>query len=145
MEEHVQMDEQMDKQMDEQMDETEAIAAIEMHILSFYGVKHQKLKAIEEMAELTQAIIKGDPLHIAEELADVMIMTDQLLIGLGNPSLVETIMKQKLARQIARINESQDSDGVTIPDNVKNALETLFPHVSDENREGSRCNPTDWD
>lgn len=127
------------------MDDIKAGTIIEKHILTHYGLRHQKLKLIEEMAELTQAIIKGDPAHIAEETADVLIMIDQLMLGMENASLVRNIMKQKLARQIARINESEVSDGVTIPDNVKNALETLFSHVSDENREGSACDPTDWD
>lgn len=63
---------------DEQKDKCHEIA-------EHYGEEHQMLKAVEEMAELTQAIIKtvhGDTLHEWDypgELADVLIMLEQLL------------------------------------------------------------------
>lgn len=44
--------------------------------LDKFGNQNQKLKLIEEMAELTQAIIKDS--NIAEEIADVQIVLDQL-------------------------------------------------------------------
>ena len=50
-----------------------------------YGEKAQKLMAIEEMSELTKEICKDfrgllDREHLIEELADVLIMLDQMLL-----------------------------------------------------------------
>lgn len=50
-----------------------------------YGVRMQKLMAIEEMSELTKEICKDfrgllDREHLIEEMADVMIMLDQMLL-----------------------------------------------------------------
>lgn len=50
-----------------------------------YGVRAQKLMAIEEMSELTKEICKDfrgkiDREHLIEEMADVLIMLDQMLI-----------------------------------------------------------------
>jgi NTP pyrophosphatase (non-canonical NTP hydrolase) len=46
--------------------------------LNHFGIDAQKIKAIEEMAELTQAICKDT--NIAEEIADVQILLEQLKI-----------------------------------------------------------------
>ena len=43
-----------------------------------FGIQSQKVKAIEEMAELTQALCKDT--NIAEEIADVQILLEQLKI-----------------------------------------------------------------
>jgi hypothetical protein len=51
---------------------------IHERLLAKFGQENQELKAVEEMAELIQAIIKGT--NIAEELADTQIMLDQLKI-----------------------------------------------------------------
>ena len=53
--------------------------------ISAYGEKAQKLMAIEEMSELTKEICKDfrgklDREHLIEEMADVLIMLDQMLI-----------------------------------------------------------------
>ena len=50
-----------------------------------YGVRAQKLMAIEEMSELTKEICKDfrgkiDREHLIEEMADVLSMLDQMLI-----------------------------------------------------------------
>lgn len=50
-----------------------------------YGEKAQKLMAIEEMSELTKEICKDfrcklDRENLIEEMADVLIMLDQMLI-----------------------------------------------------------------
>jgi|LakMenE01Jun11ns_1017448.scaffolds.fasta_scaffold9240032_1 NTP pyrophosphatase (non-canonical NTP hydrolase) len=44
--------------------------------LDKFGSDQQHLKLIEEMAELTQAILKDS--NIAEEIADVQIVLDQI-------------------------------------------------------------------
>jgi hypothetical protein len=51
---------------------------IHERLLAKFGEDNQKLKTIEEMAELMQAIIKGT--NVDEELADVQIMLDQMKI-----------------------------------------------------------------
>lgn len=53
--------------------------------ISAYGEKAQKLMAIEEMSELTKEICKDfrgllDREHLIEEMADVLIMLDQMLL-----------------------------------------------------------------
>lgn len=55
------------------------------HAIWVYGEKAQKLMAIEEMSELTKEICKDfrgklDETHVAEEIADVEIMLEQLKI-----------------------------------------------------------------
>jgi NTP pyrophosphatase (non-canonical NTP hydrolase) len=53
---------------------------MEIHerLLAKFGEENQKLKTIEEMAELIQAIIKGT--NVSEELADTQILLDQMKI-----------------------------------------------------------------
>jgi len=49
--------------------------------LNKFGEQNQKDMAIEEMAELTQALLKerrGGDHNVAEEIADVTIVLDQL-------------------------------------------------------------------
>lgn len=80
-------------------------------IIKHYGREHQQLKAVEEMAELTQAIAKhlnaDDPIgptleNVKEELADVKVMVDQLLIIYGEDNVLE-IVKEKIERQKVRM------------------------------------------
>lgn len=81
-------------------------------IARHYGYKVQARQAIEEMAELTQAICKIERYgfqedytdNLIEELADVSIMVEQLKILVGSPSVTKK-MKSKIARQIKRIFE----------------------------------------
>ena len=50
-----------------------------------YGTGNQHLKAIEELSELIRALARGnDRENLAEEMADVRIMLDQLEIRLRN-------------------------------------------------------------
>ncbi len=72
-------------------------------IADHYGKRPQTLKAIEEMAELTQALLKGDSVHIAEEMADVEIMMEQLRYFHANEAEIKVIREQKIARQLARM------------------------------------------
>ncbi len=81
-----------------------------------YGDTTQQGIAIEEMAELTQAIIKGwrdiekhgyitPPVmdNITEEMADVNIMLRQLTEMYGNGYEIEMTMKEKLLRTEKRL------------------------------------------
>ena len=49
---------------------------IHQQVLNKFGNQAQYLKLIEEMAELTQAILKGT--NVSEEIADVQIVLDQI-------------------------------------------------------------------
>lgn len=80
------------------------------YILDFYGLRHQKAKMIEELAELIVALQKNlltdtEELtsEILEEIADTQIMILQLLSYKGEYSKVYKIMDYKLNRQIERI------------------------------------------
>lgn len=82
-----------------------------------YGVRMQKLMAIEEMSELTKEICKDfrgelNRENLIEEMADVLIMLDQMLIlykisgeevGLMRIKKVERL-KERLEKQNDEIN-----------------------------------------
>lgn len=74
-------------------------------MLAHYGLKAQKMKAIEELSELIQALAKDDINAIKEELADVEVMILQIKDGMH----IETaeIMNYKLNRQKARIENAK--------------------------------------
>lgn len=78
-------------------------------ILEYYGYSNQKLKLIEEMAELTQAIIKDslaptfESYHnMVDELADVLIVISQIELHNKSDYLSETI-RNKISRTINNI------------------------------------------
>lgn len=63
------------------MDYTETLCAA----IAVFGREMQQIVAMEELGELIQEVSKqlrgkGDPEHLAEEIADVKIMLDQLVI-----------------------------------------------------------------
>ena len=67
--------------------------------INHYGSGHQQLKAIEELSELIRALARGnDRENIAEEMADVRIMLDQLEIMLRNSAEVREWEYEKLMR-----------------------------------------------
>lgn len=84
-------------------------------IISYYGEQFQIDKAIEEMSELTQALIKArqDPdnlteENVLEEIADVWVMTEQLKLIFKGQEVVEEYIDYKISRQMQRImNESR--------------------------------------
>jgi NTP pyrophosphatase (non-canonical NTP hydrolase) len=90
-------------------------------IAEHYGEEHQMLKAVEEMAELTQAILKLRNYEISyhdylKELADVTIMIGQLKYinyKSGNHGLLGTYINEKLDRQLKRM-ESENDDRIYI-------------------------------
>jgi NTP pyrophosphatase (non-canonical NTP hydrolase) len=74
-------------------------------IYNTYGLKTQKTKLIEELAELIKEIAKNDGENLAKELADVYIVATGILNN--NPELKEIFKKEvefKVNRQIERIN-----------------------------------------
>lgn len=99
-------------------------------IADYYGLEGQLNQAQEECAELIQAISKyrrvggiGQPLHgnrvpltdISEEMADVDLMLEQLRYLLGNGTLVDEIIGQKVDRQLQRMEEEskEGNHGIT--------------------------------
>lgn len=80
-----------------------------------YGSRAQEEMAIEEMAELTKAIVKrhraGDKASydkamssITEEMADVIIMLTQLLMFYGNRKDVQKTIDEKVKRLAGRLD-----------------------------------------
>lgn len=67
--------------------------------LEHFGIENQENKAIEEMAELIQAISKQT--NIAEEIADVQIMLDQLKIIYPHWVDFEKIKLKRLSERIS--------------------------------------------
>lgn len=76
-------------------------------ILATYGVDKQQMQCIEECAELIQAINKYqrgccDSHAVVEEIADVMIMCEQMALCFGYDAVGQAI-KDKQERQKRRI------------------------------------------
>ena len=73
-----------------------------------FGKKAQKVKACEEMAELTKELCRdiidqGDIEHIYEEIADVEIMLKQLRMIYGNDEKIDNWKWLKLDRLANRL------------------------------------------
>ncbi|EIC95815.1 hypothetical protein HMPREF9970_1028 [Lachnoanaerobaculum saburreum F0468] len=90
------------------------IEGLARQVLRHYGVIHQKSKTIEELAELIVALqkdlLEGKEKHsraVLEEIADVKIMLMQMLCDEDDEEFVEKIMRQKLERQLKRIEVSE--------------------------------------
>ena len=78
------------------------------------GKDHQIDIAIEEMSELTKALLKDRRHHspetvtdITEEMADVYICMAQLAIIYENRSAVEDMIDRKLQRLKKRLNDEE--------------------------------------
>lgn len=87
--------------------------------ITTYGAPAQMDMAVEEMAELTEALCKVKRVSCAaeakaalenavEELADVQIMLDQLRIIFGRSTA--EIEEEKLRRLLRRINSYKESN-----------------------------------
>lgn len=87
-------------------------------IIGHYGQEPQKLKAIEELTELQELVIKNankgllpDMDDLYSEMADVLIMLFQLQMIYGmDPACIETEIDHKLCRTIDRINKESQPD-----------------------------------
>lgn len=70
-------------------------------IIDHFGTYSQKVKAVEELAELQVAILHGNDVeNIIEEIADVQIMIDQLKIIYRADLVVEKVMNEKINRTL---------------------------------------------
>lgn len=86
---------------------------IEIEAIEKYGAVNQTMVAIEEMAELMQALVKclrgqKNRNNLVEEIADVHIMLDQIMIIYGiELNEVIRVMEEKTQRLKERMeNES---------------------------------------
>lgn len=85
-------------------------------IANHYGVDAQVEQLAEEAQELADAAIEyhDDPIqkrreHLAEEIADVQVMIDQVVKLLDIKGLVYQIQAYKLMRQLDRIKSEGDA------------------------------------
>lgn len=92
---------------------TEEQRKIMLNALGKYGVAAQDDIAIEEMSELTKAIIKSRRYNnsdtyenLCEELADVFIMCEQILMSLDKDK-VQSYIDAKLERLNERLGEAK--------------------------------------
>lgn len=70
-----------------------------------YGPGAQQFKAIEELSELIRALARADdPENVAEEMADVRIMLDQLELIFRNGQKVARWEVMKLRRLDQRVH-----------------------------------------
>jgi NTP pyrophosphatase (non-canonical NTP hydrolase) len=92
---------------------TEEQKGIMLNALKKYGVDAQDDIAIEEMSELTKAIIKNRRYktfatleNLYEELADVYIMLEQIMMSLDKDR-VQSYVNSKLERLNERLGETK--------------------------------------
>lgn len=100
--------------------EDKAEAADEVHevcrsAIEHYGAEPQKLMVMEEMSELQKELCKNSRGHdnhinIAEEIADVLIMLEQMVILYDCAEQVEDWHKVKVARLKKRIGKAVESE-----------------------------------
>lgn len=81
--------------------------------LETYGAEHQTKKLFEEIGEFQEALCKyndgRDTLdHVAEELADVQIMLEQMTILHGCGALVDVWKRLKLEKLAQKIGLEED-------------------------------------
>ncbi len=95
------------------MNFTEEQQKIMLNALKKFGVDAQDDIAIEEMSELTKAIIKNRRYrnfdtydNLCEELADVMIMTEQILMTMDK-DIVQRYINSKLERLEQRLGDNK--------------------------------------
>ena len=90
------------------------ITEIYKQAIDTYGEHAQKLMAIEEMSELTKEICKDfrgllDREHLIEEMADVLIMLDQMLLMYKvSGEEVRLMLIKKVERLKERLEKQND-------------------------------------
>lgn len=83
--------------------------------LETFGKELQVTMAVEEMSELTKELCKNsrgqeNTTHIAEEIADVEIMLQQMVMLFDCAGQVETFRQYKLERLAGRIKEVKEHE-----------------------------------
>nr|DAF77732.1 MAG TPA: nucleoside triphosphate pyrophosphohydrolase [Caudoviricetes sp.] len=81
-------------------------------IANAYGLERQIYKLMEECGELVAAAARYDShdyrsgYHLAEEMADVQVMLEQIKYLLNIRGTVQEYMNEKIERQIRRMREA---------------------------------------
>ena len=88
---------------------------IEHDAVKTYGKESQLIVAIEELSELIKELTKhlrgeNNVDHISEEMADVLIMLEQLHIIFGNSIAVKYWKRKKLQRLRERLHNGSSDD-----------------------------------
>lgn len=86
--------------------------------LDTFGAEAQTLMCMEEMSELQKELCKhargaDNTAHIAEEIADVRIMLDQMAILHGCAGLAANYKTAKLERLLNRLEETKNEKADT--------------------------------
>ena len=80
-----------------------------LRAIGHFGRGAQRDKAIEELSELIRALARSDDReNIAEEMADVRIMLDQLELIFMNGERVRQIELEKLCRLDMRVHAADE-------------------------------------
>ncbi len=75
-------------------------------IINHFGAEKQRLKAIEELTELSEALIKditkgGYAPYVLEEMSDVWIMLNQIKLMYGfSDAKIQEVAEQKIERTL---------------------------------------------
>lgn len=86
----------------------------ERAILNHYGITEQVAKLKEEAYELIEAsdgYINGtdSKAHFLEEIADVLVMIEQMIMHFNAQDKVDEIKRFKVKRQLGRIEREEDN------------------------------------
>ena len=84
-------------------------------IINHFGVQSQIEKAREELEELDEVLrsyrAKRDPVNVAAEMADVLVMLNQLMIIYNfSYSFLSALMDYKIERTLRRIEDAEGTD-----------------------------------
>ena len=86
-------------------------------IFEHYGEDNQLEKLKEELNELYEAVVdfqknqsEANRNHLAEELADVEIVSKQIKSAVAGEELVNNYVQQKLSRQLKRIEQEEKDE-----------------------------------
>lgn len=108
--------------------------------IRIYGKRSQVDMAIEEMSELTKALLKERRIpdkyltadHIAEEMADVIIMLEQLMMIFDNVEKIQEQITYKLERQRKRLKLLVDSEFSEKEPNPTTLPESMYQEAVDK-------------
>lgn len=77
-------------------------------IFNNYGQNHQTSKLLEEVGEFIETVMDGDKKNMIQEMADVTVMLKQFQYYYGiSDEEIEEVMKQKIERQLNRIDRGE--------------------------------------
>lgn len=107
--------------------------------LKYWGIEKQRIKAIEELSELQKELCKSalgesNQNYIAEEIADVSIMIDQMVYAYGLEDEVRGFIRYKTDRLQQRLIQSGwsiESDAPQQPQPTNEATTDESPSAED--------------